>query len=222
MNRINFPDHKLSLEAPAGFRRIAVPGFLWCGKNAAGERITVQLWKRNTGLTQLVPSSSALAYSHLHKKTPLKSFLRGPAEGMQVGGAAASFAGIEHKQFGKSVRSYQMLTLFAGNLYLFEYSAPAPLAEKGVKAFTRMLDTVRWAGLVLTPAKPKTTLPAPAGPRGPMPSPIPGKSAPTSQQPQLQPQPQPQPRATQAPGVPGMPRIPRSRAIAPKGGELGL
>lgn len=209
MNRLNFPDHKLSFEPPAGFRRIVAPGFLWCGRSATGERVTVQLWKRNTGLSQLAPSSSALAYAHLHKKTPLKSFLRGPAEGMQVGGTPASFAGIERKEFGKPVRSYQMLTLFDGNLFLFEYLAPAPVAEKGVKAFTRMLDTVRWTGLVLTPAKPQATLPTPAKPGAPAPAAKP--SVPPTARPDISPTQPPQ-----------MPRIPRSRAIAPAGGGLGL
>lgn len=216
MNRLNFPDHKLSFEPPTGFRRIAAPGFLWCGRSANGERVTVQLWKRNTGLSQLAPSSSALAYAHLHKKTPLKSFLRGPAEGMQVGGTPASFAGIERKEFGKPVRSYQLLTLFEGNLFLFEYLAPASVAEKGVKTFTRMVDTVRWKGILLTPTKPTATLPNPAKPGAPAtkpgaPAPVAKPSTPPTARPDVSPTQPPQ-----------MPRIPRSRAIAPKGGGLGL
>lgn len=211
MTRVNFPDHKLSFEAPVGFRRIVAPGFLWCGRSAAGERVTVQLWKRNTGLSQLAPSSSALAYAHLHKKTPLKSFMRGPAEGMQVGGAVSSFAGIERKEFGKPVRSYQMLILFAGNLYLFEYMAPAPLAEKGAKGFSRMLDSVRWEGLTgrIAPAK---TLPAAAKPGGPLPTP----GAPTAKAPAVPPG-RPSVSPTQPPQ---MPRIPRSRATSTQGGGV--
>ena len=196
MTRVNFPDHKLSFEAPVGFRRIAAPGFLWCGRSAAGERVTVQLWKRNTGLSQLAPSSSALAYAHLHKKTPLKSFMRGPAEGMQVGGAVSSFAGIERKEFGKPVRSYQMLILFAGNLYLFEYMAPAPLAEKGAKGFSRMLDSVRWEGLTGR-TEPMVKAPAVKAPVVP------------SGRPNVSPTQPPQ-----------MPRVPRSRATSTQGGGV--
>ena len=146
MSRLNFPHARLSFEAPAGFRPIGVPGFLWCGKSGAGERVTVQLWKRNTGLTHLAVTSSALVYTHLHKKTPGKTFLRTPPDGMQVGGADASLAGIEHREFGQLVRSYQMLTLFAGNLTLFEYTAPSALAQKNIKVFTKLLDSVRWSG----------------------------------------------------------------------------
>ena len=162
MNRLNYPQAKLSFEAPAGFRRIVAPGFLWCGKSASGERVTVQLWQHNTGLSKLVPSSSALVYAHLHKKMPGKTFLRGPADGLQVGGAEASFSGIERLQFGKPVRSYQMLTLFAGNLYLFEYTATTPQAEKGVRAFTKLLDSVRWTGMQM--AKPPLAQPEQAKP----------------------------------------------------------
>jgi hypothetical protein len=153
MSRLNFPSAKLSFEPPAGFRPLRVPGFLWCGRSATGERVTVQLWKRNTGLTRLAASSSALVYTHLHKKNPGKTFLRTPAEGLQVGGADASFSGIERREYGKPVRSYQILTLFAGNLYLFEYAAPAELAEKNVKVFSKLLDSVRWTGM---PAEQKT------------------------------------------------------------------
>ena len=147
MSRLNYPHAKLSFDAPRGFRPIVVPGYLWCGRSADGERVTVQLWKRATGLTELKPRSAALAYAHLHRKLPGKTFLRGPEEGMQVGGAVASFSGIERPQFGKPVRSYELLALYDGNLYLFEYAAPMPRAEKGVAAFAKMLDTVRWAGM---------------------------------------------------------------------------
>ncbi|WP_395140831.1 hypothetical protein [Armatimonas sp.] len=157
MSRLNYPQAKLSFEAPAGFRRVAAPGFLWCGRSASGERVTVQLWQHHTGLSKLVPHSSALVYAHLHKKMPGKTFLRGPAEGLQVGGAEASFSGIERLQFGKPVRSYQMLALFAGNLYLFEYTTPTPQAEKGVRAFTKLLDSVHWTGMPT--AKPSVAQP---------------------------------------------------------------
>lgn len=166
MNRMNYPKEKFSFEAPAGFRRVAAPGYLWCGLTAAGERITVQLWKRNTGLTELKPQSSAQVYAHFHPKLPGKTFLRGSVEGMQVSGAPASFSGIERLQYGKPVRSYQMLALFAGNLYVFEYTAPMPRAEKGVVAFSQLLESVRWTGMVPpTPKKPDTllSLPNPAG-----------------------------------------------------------
>ena len=155
MNRLNYPKEKLSFEAPAGFRRVAAPGYLWCGLTAVGERITVQLWKRNTGLTSLVPQSSAQVYAHFHPRLPGKTFLRGPAEGMQVSDAPASFSGIERLQYGKPVRSYQMLALFAGNLYVFEYTAPLPRAQKGVVALSQLLESVRWAGM--QPAAPKPT-----------------------------------------------------------------
>lgn len=161
MSRLNYSHAKLSFEAPKGFRPVARPGFLWCGLGTSGERITVALWKRNTGLTELKAGSSAQVYAHLHPKLSGKTFLRGPESGSHVGGAISSFAGIERLQYGKPFRSYQMLTLFEGNLYLFEYAAPMPRAEKGVAAFARLLDTVKWAGMPsLSKEAPK--LPAPA------------------------------------------------------------
>lgn len=229
MNRLNFPEHKLSFVPPVGFRRIVVPGYLWCGKSVAGERVTVRLWKRNTGLTTLVPSSSALIYAHEHKKARLKSFRRGPAEGMQVGGAIASFAGIERTQLGQTVRSYQMLVLGTGtNLYLFEYLTPPSLSEantkKGAAVFTKMLDSVQWAGL-LAPRKPTAT---PAA--GPLPALGAKPTAPGAKTtaPGAKPTP-PSPGPTAPPGAPGRPDpanplagnyIARPRTFMPKGGGL--
>jgi hypothetical protein len=151
MSRLNYPHAKLSFEAPKGFRPVARPGFLWCGTSASGERITVTLWKRNTGLTELKPGSSAQVYAHLHPKLSGKTFLRGPESGSHVGGALSSFSGIERLQYGKPFRSYQMLTLFDSNLYLFEYVAPMPKAAKGVVAFAHLLDTVKWTGMAPAP-----------------------------------------------------------------------
>ncbi len=162
MSRLNYPHAKLSFETPTGFRPVAAAGYLWCGRSTTGERVTVQLWKQGTGLTELKPRSAALVYAHLHRKLPGKTFLRGPEEGMQVGGAVASFSGIERLQWGRPVRSYQLLALFDGNLYLFEYAAPMPRAEKGVAAFAKMLDTVHWAGMPPAPKVATTPSPKPA------------------------------------------------------------
>jgi hypothetical protein len=197
MSRLNYPQAKLSFEAPATFRRTAAPGFLWCGRSAAGERMTVQLWKRDTGLNRLAPSSSALAYAHLHKKLPGKTFMKSPAEGVQVSGAEASFSGIERVQYGKPFRSYQVLALFAGNLYLFEYAAPAERTEKGVKAFATLLDSVRWAGMP--------------------PAPKPGQAT----KPEARPQQDAKPGATLQESL-GLPYLPKARATSTKsGGVLG-
>ena len=196
MSRMNYPKEKFSFEAPAGFRRVAAPGYLWCGLTAAGERITVQLWKRNTGLTELKPQSSAQVYAHFHPKLPGKTFLRGSAEGMQVSGTPASFSGIERLQYGKPVRSYQMLALFAGHLYVFEYTAPMPRAEKGVAAFSQLLESVRWTGMLPSAPKkpdPILSLPNPAGVA--------------------------KPETTLAEKL-GLPRIPATRAISTKAGGV--
>ena len=196
MSRLNYPHAKLSFEAPKGFRPIARPGFLWCGTSANEERITVALWKRNTGLTELKAGSSAQVYAHLHPKLPSKTFLRGPESGSQVGGALSSFAGIERLQYGKPFRSYQMLTLFDGCLYLFEYVAPMPKAEKGVTAFAQMLDSVTWAGMAPAPKETPKLLASPGA------KPIPLEQTLSQKL--------------------GLPSLPTSRAVSTKaGGVLG-
>ena len=157
--RLSFEKGDLSFEAPRGFQKVTVPGFLWCGRTPSGERVSVQLWRRKTGLTALDAVSSERLYPRLHRYHPVRIVKRGRTAELQ--GAPASLVTVERKQDGKLYRSYQVVALEQGDLYVFEYTAPTTAAEKGVSTFTQLLASVRWHGKPAEPIRPVAAIAVP-------------------------------------------------------------
>lgn len=179
--RLAFAQSALSFEAPAGFQKVPAPGFLWCGKSKAGERLTVQLWRRKTGLASLGAASSERLYPRLHRYQPVRIVKRGGLSELQ--GAPSSLVAVERKQNGQLYRSYQVLALERGELYVFEYTGPVAQAETGVTSFAKLLSSVQWKGRGARPVAASPTAPAaPTASAAPTPS-LPKLGAPISLRP---------------------------------------